>query len=390
MMAILHLGYVLARRRLMSSFRIELTVLLGVTLSVVLLSSAVVFNDLLAETALRRALAEADSDDVNIWTRVFNDLDDPRTATAASDRYALSRQFVNQRVIAPLADSIGAASFQVETATFYFSGRPHLDLPNNERPRGRLQYLSGLQEGKAMLVDGRWPQLAEDGGYDDTTGDTDDVVIEVAVDPAGFEFLNMELGDTFYVLPATGGEGQAPTRVAVVGIIEPTDPDEEYWYRRQKLLTYHDNDWTLVPLFTSEQAIRQQVGRRYPGIYTSSAWFLQIDRNGVPAKQVNELQQTLRDVRRNVTNHLPNGSTSTGLSRILEAHEEQLLLARIPLFLMVFLVTGILAYYLSITAGMVIRARAAEIAMPEEPGRDHPADRDTHPSGGFAAGRGRH
>ena len=67
MMAILHLGYVLARRRLMSSFRIELTVLLGVTLSVVLLSSAVVFNDLLAETALRRALAEADSDDVNIW-----------------------------------------------------------------------------------------------------------------------------------------------------------------------------------------------------------------------------------------------------------------------------------------------------------------------------------
>ncbi len=372
MMAILHLGYVLARRRLMSSFRIELTVLLGVTLSVVLLSSAVVFNDLLAETALRRALAEADSDDVNIWTRVFNDLDDPRTATAASDRYALSRQFVNQRVIAPLADSIGAASFQVETATFYFSGRPHLDLPNSERPRGRLQYLSGLQEGKATLVDGRWPQLAEDGGYDDTTGDTDDIVIEVAVDPPGFEFLNMELGGTFYVLPATGGEGQAPTRVAVVGVIEPTDPDEEYWYRRQKLLTYHDDDWTLVPLFTSEQAIRQQVGRRYPGIYISSAWFLQIDRNGIPAKQVNELQQTLREVRRNVTNHLPNGSTSTGLARILEAHEEQLLLARIPLFLMVFLVTGILAYYLSITAGMVIRARAAEIAMLKSRGATTP------------------
>ena len=363
MTAILNLGYVLARRRLMSSFRIELTVLLGVTLAVVLLSSAVVFNDLLAETALRRALADAEASDVNIWVRVFNDLDDPRTATPASDRYLTSHQFVAHRVLPPLGDAVGALSFQVETATFYFTGRPNLDLPNDVRPRGRMQYLSGLREGKGTLVQGRWPELPADGGYDDSTGNTDDVVIEVAVDPTGFEFLDIPLGEGFGIVPATGGDGQATTQVVLVGVVEPTDPDEEYWYRRQKLLSYHDDDWTLVPMFVAEDALRQQVGRRYPGIYTSSAWFLQTDREGIPAKQVDELQQSLQQVRRNVANHLPNGSTSTGLARILEDHEEQLLLARIPLFLMVFLVTGILAYYLTITAGMVIRARASEIAM---------------------------
>ena len=363
MTAILNLGYVLARRRLMSSFRIELTVLLGVTLAVVLLSSAVVFNDLLAETALRRALADAESSDVNIWVRVFNDLDDPRTATPASDRYLTSHQFVAHRVLPPLGDAVGALSFQVETATFYFTGRPNLDLPNDVRPRGRMQYLSGLREGKGTMVQGRWPELPADGGYDDSTGNTDDVVIEVAVDPTGFEFLDIPLGEGFGIVPATGGDGQATTQVVLVGVVEPTDPDEEYWYRRQKLLSYHDDDWTLVPMFVAEDALRQQVGRRYPGIYTSSAWFLQTDREGIPAKQVDELQQSLQQVRRNVANHLPNGSTSTGLARILEDHEEQLLLARIPLFLMVFLVTGILAYYLTITAGMVIRARASEIAM---------------------------
>ncbi len=363
MTAILNLGYVLARRRLMSSFRIELTVLLGVTLAVVLLSSAVVFNDLLAETALRRTLSEADSSDVNMWVRVFNDLDDPRVSTAASDRYRNSQRFVAQRVLPPLGEAIGAASFQVETATFYFSGRPNLDLPNDVRPRGRMQYLAGLQEGKARLVQGRWPGVAGDGGYDDSTGETDNVVIEVAVDSTGFEFLDLPLGEGFGIVPATGGDGQPTTQVVVVGIIEPVDRDEEYWYRRDKLLSYHDDDWTLVPLFVSEDALRQQVGRRYPGIYTSSAWFLQVDRTGLPAKQVDEFQGALRQVRRDVANFLPNGSTSTGLARILEDHEERLLLARIPLFLMVFLVTGILAYYLTITAGMVIRARAAEIAM---------------------------
>ncbi len=363
MTAILNLGYVLARRRLMSSFRIELTVLLGVTLAVVLLSSAVVFNDLLAETALRRALGEADSSDVNIWVRVFNDLDDPRTASAASDRYRNAQQFVAQRVLPPLGDAVGAVSFQAETATFYFAGRPNLDLPDDVRPRGRIQYLSGLREEKGQLVQGRWPGIAGDGGYDDATGATGDMVIEVAVDRTGFEFLDIPLGEGFDIVPATGGDGQASTRVAVVGVIEPTDRDEEYWYRRDKLLSYHDDDWTLVPLFVSEDALRQQVGRRYPGIYTSSAWFLQIDRTGLPAKKVDDFQTALRQVRRDVSGSLPNGSTSTGLARILEDHEERLLLARIPLFLMVFLVTGILAYYLTITAGMVIRARAAEIAM---------------------------
>ena len=363
MAAILNLGYVLARRRLMSSFRIELTVLLGVTLSVVLLSSAVVFNDLLAETALRRALAEADSGDVNIWVRVFNDLDDPRVATVASDRYRNAQRFVAQRALPPLGDAIGAASFQVETATFYFTGRSNLDLPNDVRPRGRVQYLAGFQESKGKLLRGRWPGVAGDGGYDDSTGSTDNIVIEVAVDTAGFEFLDVPLGEGFGIIPATGGEGQPATEVVVVGIVEPVDRDEEYWYRRDKLLSYHDDDWTLVPLFVSEDALRQQVARRYPGIYTSSAWFLQVDRTGLPAKKVDEFQLALRQVRRDVANYLPNGSTSTGLVRILEDHEERLLLARIPLFLMVFLVTGILAYYLIITAGMVIRARAAEIAM---------------------------
>ena len=247
MTAILNLGYVLARRRLMSSFRIELTVLLGVTLAVVLLSSAVVFNDLLAETALRRTLSEADSGDVNIWVRVFNDLDDPRVATAASDRYRNAQRFVAERVLPPLGDAIGEASFQVETATFYFTGRPNLDLPNDVRPRGRMQYLSGLQEGKARLVEGRWPGLAGDGGYDDSAGATDNVVIEVAIDPTGFEFLGIPLGEGFGVVPATGGDGQPSTQVVVVGIIEPVDRDEEYWYRRDKLLSYHDDDWTLVP-----------------------------------------------------------------------------------------------------------------------------------------------
>ena len=51
------------------------------------------------------------------------------------------------------------------------------------------------------------------------------------------------------------------------------------------------------------------------------------------------------------------------LERLLARYSEQLLLSRIPLFLMVFLVVGILAYYLALVSALTVRSRSAEIAM---------------------------
>ena len=65
-MSLLHLAYIIARRRIISSWQLELVVFLGILLSVALLASSVVFSNLLAEAALRRTLQEAMPEDVNI------------------------------------------------------------------------------------------------------------------------------------------------------------------------------------------------------------------------------------------------------------------------------------------------------------------------------------
>ena len=77
-MSLLHLAFIIARRRIASSWRLELVLFLGILLAVTLLSSGVVFSDLLAEAALRRALTQASKEEANILVRVSNDLDDPR------------------------------------------------------------------------------------------------------------------------------------------------------------------------------------------------------------------------------------------------------------------------------------------------------------------------
>ncbi|MFB3097162.1 MAG: FtsX-like permease family protein, partial [Dehalococcoidia bacterium] len=116
-------------------------------------------------------------------------------------------------------------------------------------------------------------------------------------------------------------------------------------------------------LFTTEVGILEKVGGTYPGIYTSVTWVYKLDRSAVAAGDVEDIQQAIRETRFQIAAKLEHGSSTIRLNRVLDEYSEQLLLARIPLFLMVFLVAGILAYYLALVANLTIRSRHAEIAM---------------------------
>ena len=85
--------------------------------------------------------------------------------------------------------------------------------------------------------------------------------------------------------------------------------------------------------------------------------------NRVTAREAGALRDAVRLARFEVATGLEHGSTAVKLDRLLGRFSEQLLLARVPLFLMVFLVTGILAYYLALVAGLMVRSRNSELSM---------------------------
>ena len=357
-MSLLHLAYVIARKRLTANWQLELVLLLGILLAVALLASSVVFSDLLAEAALRRTLQEATPEQANIWVRVFNDLDDPDVQGRAS-RYETSVKFVDERV-APRLEGVAASSIRLfETATFYFAGHPQLELddhptPDQSRPRGKIQHTTALGDPRRTeLVDGVWP------GEGLSLGGR----LEVAVDETGAGLLQLGVGDTLEVLPATGRKVSDSIGVEIVGVFRRISPEGEYWFGLENDFSYRNERWTIVPLFADENALLEHVGRTFPGIHTNTTWIFHLDRKGVSAKQVDEIHRELRIIRADTAVNLRNGGAAIKLDRLLDQYSEQLLLARIPLFLMVFLVTGILAYYLALVASLTIRSRGAEIAM---------------------------
>lgn len=357
-MPLLHVAYVIARRRIVSSWRLELALFLGIVLAVALLSSGVVFSDLLAEAALRRTLTQATTEEANFLVRAFNDLDDPRLS-GRRPVYQRGVDLVEERVAARLRPYLDGQARLLETAPVFFEGHPQLELANGVRPRGKIQFMTDLQDPKVTkLEQGVWPawNLSREPAPSSEP-------LQVAVDVEGAELLQLGVDDQMRVFPASGWEEPVSIPVRIVGIFSRLDPDDQIWYGRERDFSSKNDRRSLVPLFTTEDGILRGVGRAYPGINTNVTWMFKLDRQGVGAQEVNALRDTIRLVRHDVASQLDNGSTAIKLDRVLERHSEQLLLARVPLFLMVFLVTGILAYYLALVAGLMVRSRNAELSM---------------------------
>ena len=352
MASLLIFAYVMAVRRAVTGWRLEAVLFGGILLAVALMSSGVIFSDLLANAALRDALARAEPEDVNLRVRTFSSGDDPADIDGRRQAYQARRDFVERQVADPFRPYLKEYSRYLETATFYFQGHPQLELERDIRPRGAMVNLTGLS-GRIRVVEGRWPEGPGTRGQP----------VEVAIDGQGAELLQLGVGRTMEVIPATPIDDFSPLTVRIAAVFEALDPAEEFWYGLPTALSRKDDRWTLVPLYASEEAIIDRVLGAYPLLYTDTTWHLLTDRRSVQADHVEEVQAILAQMEAAVESGLKNSSHSMRLDTLLRDFEEQLLLARLPMLLMLFLVTGILIYYLSLVAGLIVRSRSVEIAM---------------------------
>lgn len=363
MKALLQIAYVVARRRIVSEWRLELVLFLGIALAVALMSSGVVFSDLLAEVALRRTLEQATPEQANFSIRMYSGQDTPPTASYQASAYRAALDFVERRVASRFGPYERDHAHLLETSTFFFKGRPHLELDNKLRPRGGIKYMSGLWPDRVQVVHGAWPTppaipLSHGGQPEDVVSP-----LEVAIDTLGAELLGLGVGDQIEVFPAAWSKDPPSMKVKIVGVFRRTNPDDEFWYGTRRSFSFKDDQWTIIPLFTTQEGILEQVSSVYPGMYTDVTWFFYLDRYRVRADDVGAIQNTIRRIEYEVRTGLANSSYAIRLDKLLEEHQEQLLLARTPLFLMVFLVTGILIYYLALVAGLIVRSRVTEISM---------------------------
>ena len=356
MMAMIRFAYVMAVRRAVAGWRLEAVLFGGILLAVALMASGAIFSDLLADASLRHALGQASAEEANFWVRSFSSQDEPATLEGRRSVYRKRLDFARERVFKPFEPYLKDQALILDTATFYFQGHPQLELDNDIRPRGSIIYMSGFGPDRVRLTQGSWPGAQNAAAPPGTP-------LDVAVDGLGLELLGLEVGQIMDIFPAASFTEPPTMPVRISGVFERIDPDDEFWYGVQSDFSFQNDRWTIVPLFTSEEAVIRRVLGVYPTLYTDVTWYYYLDRDALQAEDVDKLQGMIRLVEREIEFNLKNSSASIRLDNILSDYSEQLLLAKVPLFLVVFLIIGILLYYLALVAGLIVRSRSTEIAM---------------------------
>ena len=357
-MSLLRLAYIVALRRTISNWKLEMVLLLGIVLAVALMSSGVIFSDLVAEAALGHTLRGAAPEEANFQIRTFIGRETPNTVEERALAYRRRVDVVDRQVASDFKPYLQDRARLLEAPTFFFKGYPHLELDDEVRPRGHIQYLQSLWPDRVELVDGQWPYSGGASKERYTNGD-----LEVVVDVLGAELLQLGAGDEMEMFPAASFTDPLSMTAKIVGVFRKTNPEDEFWYAMQRDFSYQNERWTMVPLFSTEDAIFQQVVGRYPSGLLDVTWFFYLDRQGVRASDVDHVQDISRRAKQVVNTRLTNGSLSLKLDRLLEDYEARLLPTRVPLFLILFLVTGILIYYLGLICGLIVKSRSTELAM---------------------------
>ena len=339
--ALIKFAVLIALRRTFSDWRLQVAAAFGMLLAVALMASGVIYSQALAETALRNTLLNVPEEDLNITFRTFHNLERP--AVEASERY------VEERIRRPLSPYAGNDVLLIQTSTLFLSGSPQLDMDNSSRPRSSLQAISDLPS-HVQIVEGRMPRTS--------SGE-----IEVLIDPLGASALSLSVGDRFQVFRPGSGRDETVT-IMVSGIFEPLEPDAHYWaIGAWDRFTNTERQWTALPLYTTHQNLLRVLPDSISALLSDFVWLLYTDVPGLSASEVEALQSVLHGIALDLRSDLPDSNWRTELDEVLDRYSSLLLLARVPLFLMVFLVVSVLLYYMFLIAGLIGRIRTSEVAV---------------------------
>ena len=400
-MSILKLAYVIALQRIIYTWKMEIVLFTGTILAVALMSSGVVFADLLEEASLRHTLVGTERKDINFSVRTYGGLEDPLNTNRQETQFQKNLDTIKDKVSNPIHPYLNEEVRVYETLPFFFNElnpvvgktskishflnlqidntnedlilslpRPSDNIVNlsplklkptdgsdRTRPRGRISSLTEILYERATVIEGSWPYENEALSTNITQP------IQIIIDETGRNLTGLSVGSRLDLFPAIENNKQVSMQAEIVGVFRKTNISNNFWEGMEKHFSYEDNKIAIVPFFTTDEAILQNVGSYYPGSYTEIKWFFFIDIFKIRSQDTQYLTETLSEISKTLPSTIANTSTYIKLDTVLKRYNEEVLLARIPLYLMVSLTTGILLYYLILISGLVIRSRRTETSL---------------------------
>ena len=330
-------------RRMLADWLILVAAFTTIALATSLLAAGPIYADAVTISALERSLTDAPVDESNVTVNISVFPDDYATADSVV-REALDEAF----------EPIGSETFaQVEAEAFGFADDPQdadiVDLAS-------FQFFESIDE-HASLVDGRWP--AESGAN------------ETAVLNAAATSLGLSVGQEITVVNRR--DPNIVVTVEVVGIYEPDDTSDPFWFADELALSGVEQSGSFVtngPFVVSEQLMLNSFTRsRIDGSWRALPAFenIEVEQVDLLRTNVSRLGSVLEQEFFTAMNGEIESSSpftiTTDLDNILSQVDRSLTVTRASVLALLIQLAILAGYALVLMAGLITDTRRVETTL---------------------------
>ena len=386
-------------RRLLTDWRLMLSVFLGIMVATLLMSAAPVYLDALERQSINSAVESALARDGEVYFSI----------TSRSNFIPLEEREI-ERTGAALDQAVSASVAEIHTGTerhlrtpFYAvvlpvhpsrEGRggdtpspqpsPSRERGNEEGERrsdegdslpespveGLIQSYTGL-EGYVTVVEGRG-QAQDLPLREAALRGTQGPMVEALVSAAtAAEFGGLVPGDVLVVAPSLDSPRKVSVRIA--GLIEATDPEDPYWQGDAESFLFPrvpnaegevtPNSPPALGMFVSQDVLSGAVGTAFPGASVNSTWYSGVDTTVLKGWSKAEMRARMELLKEELSILLPGSTAFSGIDIMLVRFGRRSFLSSVPLLLLLAVLGVAVLYFLFMIVSYLAPNRESDVAL---------------------------
>lgn len=350
-----------AAKRLVHKSQLILATVLGLIITVTLVTAVPVFSDGMSEFLLQRELKEPNVDrrqpSSSVMLRHFSrpEVNEPPTTV---EEFLTADSFFAHRI----GQLTGMEEISQVT---YLQTDVHPVLPfttslQSGRRERTLEYAwfataSDVDE-HIRFLEGRAP--TSEVGSVDVDGDPA-MLVEVSASSPLLDKFGYLVGDRIKLIYTDQDtEEEHPIVFDIVGRWVATDPENRSYWFYSPIATF-DRGGFMV----NRDVYLDHLVATYPGIFYEATWYSDFDPASIRASSYRAVAGGLVTLRAATNQILPGTKLDYSPQDVIVSFNDKLFFLKLLLFILAAPVVAIILYYVSLTAGMVIDQQRSEIAV---------------------------
>ncbi|MCH7745000.1 MAG: FtsX-like permease family protein [Chloroflexi bacterium] len=349
-------------KRLLDDWKLLLSIFIGIAIASTLVAGAPVYFTSLQKLGINTAIDRTSGFSLNFFTFAPN-IPLTRNGIEGSEQTFLD-------ALQEHTSELYRGHERYIKSPNYIIGIPQNPLPRaNTRgrvSRGYLQNLSNMEQ-HITFSEGR---MATDAILSGRRGP----VLEVIIGSAQADQFNLKLNDEIVLTLSLGD----PTRISaiIVGIMDATDPSEEYWSRASEnylnpapledsvdFEVVIDPEEPPISLFITQESLIVGVGGAYPGSVVTSNWNVFVEKEGLKKWSIPQTRERLSGLENEISLAMPGSVLFTGIDRLLNDFERRSFFTSVPLLLLLTIMVLTVLYFLAMMVSYLVQSRENDVAL---------------------------